>query len=70
MFSGHDFHWRGLHVSAFDTHHGGTAFSWGEEDILLNGHGGNIPTLNRVCIELSQKGALGVHLNWWVMAGN
>ncbi|MGC2871885.1 creatininase family protein [Ihubacter sp. mB4P-1] len=37
--------------------------------LFLNGHGGNIPTLNRVCIELSRKGALGVQLNWWIMAG-
>ena len=44
--------------------------SHGAKKILfLNGHGGNIPTLNRVCIELSQKGALGVSLNWWIMAG-
>ena len=37
--------------------------------LFLNGHGGNIPMLNRVCIELSKKGALGVQLNWWIMAG-
>ena len=37
--------------------------------LFLNGHGGNIPTLNRVCIELNKRGALGVQLNWWVMAG-
>lgn len=37
--------------------------------LFLNGHGGNIPTLNRVCIELSRKHALGVQLNWWMMAG-
>ena len=27
--------------------------------LFLNGHGGNIPTLNRVCIELNKKGRLG-----------
>ncbi len=37
--------------------------------LFLNGHGGNIPTLNKVCIELSKKGALGVELNWWILAG-
>ncbi|MEE0514930.1 MAG: creatininase family protein [Emergencia sp.] len=37
--------------------------------VFLNGHGGNIPTLNRVCIELSQKGALGAQINWWKLAG-
>lgn len=44
--------------------------SHGAKKILfLNGHGGNIPTLNRVCVELSKKGAVGVQLNWWIMAG-
>ncbi len=44
--------------------------SHGAKKILfLNGHGGNIPTLNRVCVELSKKGVIGVQLNWWIMAG-
>lgn len=44
--------------------------SHGAKKILfLNGHGGNIPTLNRVCVELSKKGVVGVQLNWWIMAG-
>lgn len=44
--------------------------SHGAKKILfLNGHGGNISTINRVCIELSRKGALGAVLNWWIMAG-
>ena len=39
--------------------------SHGAKKILfLNGHGGNIPTLNRVCVELSKKGVVGVQLNW------
>ncbi len=36
--------------------------------IFLNGHGGNIPVLDRVCLELDQKGALGAEMNWWLMA--
>lgn len=44
--------------------------SHGAKKILfLNGHGGNISIINRVCIELSRKDALGVILNWWIMAG-
>ncbi len=35
---------------------------------FLNGHGGNIPALDRICLELDQKGALGAELNWWLMA--
>lgn len=35
---------------------------------FLNGHGGNIFPLDRVCLELSRRGALGVQFNWWLMA--
>ena len=35
---------------------------------FLNGHGGNIGTLDRIALELSRKGALGVQFNWWLMA--
>lgn len=36
--------------------------------LFLNGHGGNINTLDKVCLDLSRKGALGAELNWWLMA--
>jgi len=37
--------------------------------VFLNGHGGNIAALSQVSYELSQKGALGAILNWWIMSG-
>lgn len=36
--------------------------------VFLNGHGGNINVLDRICSELHQRGALAVELNWWLMA--
>ncbi len=36
--------------------------------IVLNGHGGNIKTIDRVGIDLRAKGALLAELNWWLMA--
>ncbi len=36
--------------------------------IFLNGHGGNVSTLEKVSLELDEKGGLGVILNWWLMA--
>ena len=36
--------------------------------VFLNGHGGNVSTLEKVSLELDQKGGLGVILNWWLMA--
>lgn len=38
--------------------------------VFMNGHGGNIPAIERVCYELSKKGALGAVMNWWSMAGS
>lgn len=38
--------------------------------IYLNGHGGNTPVLQRVCLELDEKKALGAVLNWWTLAGD
>ena len=35
--------------------------------IFLNGHGGNIPVLDRVSLECSKKGVLCAQLNWWLM---
>ena len=36
--------------------------------IILNGHGGNIKTIERVGLELEAKGGLMACLNWWLMA--
>ena len=36
--------------------------------LILNGHGGNIKTIERVGLEFEKKGALVVMLNWWLMA--
>lgn len=36
--------------------------------IFLNGHGGNVASLEKVALELDEKGGLGVILNWWLMA--
>lgn len=36
--------------------------------VFLNGHGGNIAVLRRICEELSEQGALGTVLNWWLLA--
>lgn len=38
--------------------------------IFLNGHGGNIAAIERVCYGLSKKRALGAVMNWWSMAGS
>ena len=37
--------------------------------VFLNGHGGNNPVLERICLELDNCGALGAMLNWWQLAG-
>lgn len=37
--------------------------------VFVNGHGGNIPAIERVCYELSKRGAIGAVMNWWSMAG-
>jgi len=38
--------------------------------VFVNGHGGNIPAIERVCYQLSKKGAIGAVMNWWSMAGS
>ena len=37
--------------------------------VFLNGHGGNTPVLQRVCMELDDKHAVGCVLDWWSLAG-
>ncbi len=36
--------------------------------IILNGHGGNIKTIDQVGDELFRRGAILAELNWWLMA--
>lgn len=36
--------------------------------MFLNGHGGNISTLDKLGLYLYKKGALAAQLNWWLMA--
>ena len=38
--------------------------------VFLNGHGGNTPVLQRVCVDLDNQEALGCVLNWWTIAGD
>lgn len=40
-----------------------------EKVVFLNGHGGNISTLNKICLELDSIGCLGTIINWWSLAG-
>ncbi len=35
---------------------------------VLNGHGGNIPVLDRVSLDLQRQGCILAQLNWWLMA--
>lgn len=37
--------------------------------VFLNGHGGNNPVIQRICMELDDRKALGCMLNWWILAG-
>lgn len=37
--------------------------------VFLNGHGGNTPVLQRICLELDDRHAMGALLNWWILAG-
>lgn len=37
--------------------------------VFLNGHGGNTPSIQRLCLELNSKGAQGVILDWWRLVG-
>ncbi len=36
--------------------------------VILNGHGGNIKSIERVAFDLQRRGALLAMLNWWLMA--
>lgn len=36
--------------------------------VILNGHGGNIKTIDRVGLDFEKKGCLVAELNWWLMA--
>lgn len=36
--------------------------------VVLNGHGGNMKTMERLGLELEKKGCLLALLNWWLMA--
>lgn len=38
--------------------------------VFVNGHGGNASSIERVCYDLSKKGAIGAVMNWWSMAGS
>ena len=35
--------------------------------VVLNGHGGNIPILDRVALDLQKQGCLLAQINWWRM---
>ncbi len=35
--------------------------------VILNGHGGNIPVLDRVALDLQKKGCILAEINWWQM---
>ncbi len=36
--------------------------------VVLNGHGGNIPVLDRVSLDLHRQGCIMAQMNWWLMA--
>ena len=36
--------------------------------VVLNGHGGNVPVLDRVSLDLARQGCLLAQMNWWLMA--
>ena len=35
--------------------------------IYLNGHGGNVSSIESVCLDLDKQGLIGCCLNWWTM---
>lgn len=37
--------------------------------IFLNGHGGNVGMLKRICLELDDENCIGTIINWWLLAG-
>lgn len=36
--------------------------------VFVNGHGGNVKSLNAVCMELNRRGCLAAMVNWWRIA--
>lgn len=36
--------------------------------VLVNGHGGNVKSLNTVCMDLNSRGCLAALVNWWKVA--
>ena len=36
--------------------------------VILNGHGGNIKSIDRVGYDIQRKGGILAELNWWLMA--
>ena len=36
--------------------------------VVLNGHGGNIPVLDQVALDLQRQGCMLAEMNWWLMA--
>lgn len=38
--------------------------------IFLNGHGGNVSMLKKVCLELDEVNCLGTIINWWLLASD
>lgn len=37
--------------------------------VFLNGHGGNMSTLKKICLELDTINCIGTVVNWWLLAG-
>ena len=35
--------------------------------VVLNGHGGNNPVLDRLSVDMQEKGCILVQMNWWIM---
>jgi len=36
--------------------------------VFMNGHGGNVKVLQKICLELDDTGCLGTIINWWLLA--
>ena len=36
--------------------------------LVLNGHGGNVKSIERVALDMDKKGCITAMLNWWLMA--
>lgn len=37
--------------------------------VFLNGHGGNVGTIKKICLELDTLNCVGTIINWWLLAG-